>query len=149
MFFLIDKKTKVMMCCTGGIRCELYSALLKQEGFEHVYQLDGGIIGYGLAVGDAHWKGKIFVFDDRLAVPIRADEKEQICGIISHCLHCQGPSDVYYNCANMDCNALFLCCPTCAEKHAACCSAACQGAPRLRAYEKSERPKPFRRAHEL
>lgn len=140
------KKTKVMMCCTGGIRCELYSALLKQEGFEQVYQLDGGIIGYGLAVGDAHWKGKIFVFDDRLAVPMREDVKEQV---ISHCLHCGQPSDVYYNCANMDCNALFLCCPPCAQAHAACCCTACQSAPRLRTYEKSERPKPFRRAHEL
>ena len=41
------KKTKIMMYCTGGIRCELYSALLKKEGFENVYQLQGGIIKYG------------------------------------------------------------------------------------------------------
>lgn len=140
------KKTKVMMYCTGGIRCELYSALLKKEGFEQVYQLDGGIIGYGLSQGNEHWRGKIFVFDDRLATPMREDLPAEV---ISCCHHCDKPSDVYYNCANMDCNALFLCCPACAKIYAACCSSPCQSAPRLRQYEQSERPKPFRRAHEL
>lgn len=140
------KKTKVMMYCTGGIRCELYSALLKKEGFEQVYQLEGGIIGYGLTQGNAHWRGKIFVFDDRLATAMREDVPAEV---ISYCRHCDKPSDAYYNCANMDCNALFLCCLACAETHAACCSSLCQSAPRLRQYEKSERPKPFRRAHEL
>ncbi|MBI3901314.1 MAG: rhodanese domain-containing protein, partial [Chlamydiia bacterium] len=48
----------VMMYCTGGIRCEYYSALLKQEGFEEVYQLDGGVIQYGLEEGSQPWKGK-------------------------------------------------------------------------------------------
>ncbi len=59
-----------MMYCTGGIRCELYSAVLKDLGFEKVYQLDGGIINYGLQEGGELWNGKLFVFDDRLAVPI-------------------------------------------------------------------------------
>ncbi|MBS0621222.1 MAG: rhodanese-related sulfurtransferase [Verrucomicrobia bacterium] len=136
------KETKVMMYCTGGIRCELYSALLKKEGFEKVYQLDGGVIGYGLHEGTKKWRGKLFVFDDRLAVPIAEDGKEEI---ISHCHHCKTPTDVYYNCANMDCNNLFLCCPACAEKFQGCCCTTCQEAPRVRPYEKTERPKPFRR----
>jgi len=135
------KETKVMMYCTGGIRCELYSALLKKEGFEEVYQLDGGIINYGLKQGHDKWRGKLFVFDDRLSVPI--DEKTE--ETISYCHHCKAPSDVYYNCANMDCNALFLSCPTCAEKSHGCCSADCESAPRVRPYEKGKRPKPFRR----
>ncbi|SRR5581483_8810558 len=137
------KETKVMMYCTGGIRCELYSALLKQEGFENVFQLDGGVINYGLKEGHDKWRGKLFVFDDRLAVPI--DEKTE--EVISHCKHCGALSDVYYNCANMDCNALFLVCPECAETLKGCCSEACTCAARLRPYEKVERPKPFRRAH--
>jgi UPF0176 protein len=140
------KETKVMMCCTGGIRCELFSALLKKEGFEKVYQLDGGIINYGLKEGAKHWQGKLFVFDDRLAVPISEEQEDEV---ISQCHHCKRPSDVYYNCSNMDCNALFLCCPSCAEQFAGCCSTACQSAPRLRLYEKTDRPKPFRRAHLL
>jgi UPF0176 protein len=137
------KETKVMMYCTGGIRCELYSAMLKQEGFEQVYQLDGGVINYGLKEGHDRWRGKLFVFDDRLAVPI--DEKTD--EVISHCRHCDIPSDVYYNCANMDCNELFLACPTCAEKLKGCCCEECTQTSRLRPYEKKERPKPFRRAH--
>ncbi|MBI2812306.1 MAG: rhodanese-related sulfurtransferase [Candidatus Melainabacteria bacterium] len=138
------KETKVMMYCTGGIRCELYSALLKREGFENVYQLDGGVINYGLKQGHDHWRGKLFVFDDRLAVPI--DDKNE--EVISQCRHCGVKSDVYYNCANMDCNDLFLCCPSCAEKLQGCCCEECQTAPRLRPYDKAERPKPFRRATE-
>lgn len=137
------KETKVMMYCTGGIRCELYSALLKKEGFENVFQLDGGVINYGLVEGQDHWKGKLFVFDDRLAVPISDQDAE----VISHCKHCGEKSDAYFNCANMDCNELFLCCPTCAEQFKGCCSEACQRQPRVRPYESVERPKPFRRAH--
>lgn len=139
------KKTKVMMYCTGGIRCELYSALMKNEGFETVYQLDGGVIKYGQRQGTDHWKGKLFVFDDRLAVPIADDGKDEI---ISHCKHCGTDSDVYYNCANMDCNELFLCCPSCAEEWKGCCCKECQSASHLRPYQKGEgRPKPFRKWH--
>jgi UPF0176 protein len=137
------KETKVMMYCTGGIRCELYSALLKKEGFKNVFQLDGGILNYGLKQGHEQWRGKLFVFDYRLAVPIDQKTDE----VISHCRHCGTPSDVYYNCANMDCNELFLSCPECAEKTHGCCCEKCCEAPRLRPYEKKERPKPFRRSH--
>jgi UPF0176 protein len=135
------KETKVMMYCTGGIRCELYSALLKKEGFEQIYQLDGGVINYGLREGHDFWRGKLFVFDDRLAVPI--DEKTE--EVISCCRHCQVLSDIYYNCANMDCNELFLSCPECAEKLKGCCCKQCTQTSRLRPYEKKDRPKPFRR----
>ncbi len=137
------KQTKVMMYCTGGIRCELYSALMKKEGFENVYQLDGGVINYGLEKGQDKWRGKLFVFDDRLAVPM--DEKSD--EVISECRHCGSPSDVYYNCANMDCNELFLACPECAKKLKGCCCESCTEAPRIRPYEEKERPKPFRRSH--
>lgn len=137
------KQTKVMMYCTGGIRCELYSALLKKEGFENVFQLDGGVINYGLKEGHDKWRGKLFVFDDRLAVSIDQKTEE----VISQCRHCSEPSDVYYNCANMDCNELFLSCPTCAQKLKGCCCDECAEAPRLRPYEQNERPKPFRRSH--
>jgi UPF0176 protein len=139
------KETKVMMYCTGGIRCELYSAMLKKEGFEQVYQLDGGVINYGLKEGHDTWRGKLFVFDDRLAVSL--DEKTE--EIISHCHHCTTASDVYFNCANMDCNALFLSCQECADRLKGCCCQECTHAPRVRPYEKKERPKPFRRSHEL
>lgn len=138
------KTTKVMMYCTGGIRCELYSAVMKDHGFEKVYQLNGGVIKYGLEEGEDKWLGKLFVFDDRLAVPIA---KENRAPIIAHCKHCNAPSDTYYNCANMDCNELFLSCPSCAEKLSGCCDYDCTCAERLRPYEKEKQPKPFRRKH--
>lgn len=137
------KKTKVYMCCTGGIRCELYSAYMAQEGFEHIKQLDGGIIKYGLEQGNQHFKGKLFVFDDRMVVPISSDPTEPV----GTCQFCSQPSDSYYNCANMDCNELFLSCPKCIETQKGCCCAECQQAPRLRPFDKNQGAKPFKKAH--
>ncbi len=136
------QKTKVMMYCTGGIRCELYSALLKEEGFEHVYQLEGGIIKYGLEEGSKDWLGKLFVFDDRLSVPL--SEKEE-APPIGKCHECGVTTETYYNCADMDCNEFFLACPSCAEASKGCCCIECQSSPRLRPFVKSARPKPFGR----
>lgn len=132
------KKTKVMMYCTGGIRCEYFSSLMKEEGFDQVFQLDGGVIQYGLEEGSEHWEGKLFVFDDRLGVPMGEENPP-----ISHCKCCDTPCDVYYNCANMDCNALFLCCPSCLKEHKGCCASPCEQAPRIRPYQ--EGGKPFRK----
>lgn len=135
--------TPVMMYCTGGIRCELYSSLLLSGGFKKVYQLDGGVINYGLKEGSDHWLGKLFVFDDRLTVPI-SDEPTEVIGT---CDHCAAPNDHYYNCANMDCNHLFLCCPECVTAFKGCCCEECQTAPRLRPYHQQNPHKPFRKAH--
>jgi UPF0176 protein len=138
------KNTKIMMCCTGGIRCEVYSALMKEEGFDTVYQLDGGIINYGLQEGNDHWKGKLFVFDDRLAIPISSDEHS----VIAKCSFCDVEEDHYYNCANVDCNELFLACLTCFEKHKGCCQSTCIEAPRVRPVTKEDTKRPYRRLHE-
>ncbi|MCB1115184.1 MAG: rhodanese-related sulfurtransferase [Chlamydiia bacterium] len=139
---LDKKKTKVMMYCTGGIRCELYSCLFTEQGFDQVYQLDGGIIKYGLEEGNKHWKGNLFVFDDRLVVPISDKEKNEV---ISTCVFCEEKVDTYYNCANMDCNELFLSCRPCAEKMRGCCQESCKTAKRVRPLEPCNRPKPFRK----
>lgn len=134
--------TPIMMYCTGGIRCEIYSALMKERGFKKVYQLKGGIIGYGNEVGSDHWKGKLFVFDDRLTVAL---SDEQQTPSIGKCRHCSGATDDYFNCANMDCNELFLCCSACLQQHSGCCCAACQGGARLRAISQQNPHKPFRK----
>ncbi len=133
--------TPVMMYCTGGIRCELYSAILKEKGFDKVYQLQGGVINYGKEVGRSHWLGKLFVFDDRLSVPISEEEAP----IIGKCHHCGKGTEAYYNCANMDCNHLFLCCPECLHEHAGCCKAECKTSSRLRPYHHQNAHKPFRK----
>jgi len=137
------KNTKVMMYCTGGIRCELYSSLLKEMGIEKVYQLDGGVINYGLKEGSEHWLGKLFVFDDRMTVPISDEETE----VIGKCHFCSEPTDNCYNCANMDCNHLFICCPDCLQEHQGCCQSECIEAPRVRPFRHQNPHKPFRKRY--
>ena len=121
---LQDHKDKhIVMYCTGGIRCEKASAYYKHKGFEHVYQLDGGIIQYARDVKKQGLKnkfiGKNFVFDERLGERISDD-------IIAHCHQCGEPCDTHVNCKNVTCNLLFIQCESCAEKHEGCCSDDCQ-----------------------
>ena len=135
-------KKKILMCCTGGIRCEFFSALMKEEGFEEVYQLQGGMLQYSAECGGDLWEGSLFVFDDRLTVPMGEE-----CAPCGRCHHCEAPTDRYLNCANMDCNRLFLCCPTCLQAHAGCCQESCHCAPRLRCLREENPYQPFPRAH--
>jgi UPF0176 protein len=116
------KDKKVITYCTGGVRCETGTAYLKMRGFKNVYQLDGGIHNYGKEYPDRLWEGKMFVFDRRVAVPINTSKDM----VISECLHCQKQCDVYINCVNAECNALFICCEECAGKMANACSNICQ-----------------------
>lgn len=132
------KQTKVMMYCTGGIRCEIYSSYLKKFGFEDVYQLNGGVIRYGLEKNLDTWRGKLFVFDDRMVVPIANDRTETL----TNCAFCDAKVDHYYNCANMDCNGLFIACKSCLEKESGCCCDRCKSG-RVRPLQDSE--KPFRK----
>jgi UPF0176 protein len=65
-----QKHKKVAMFCTGGIRCEKSTAFLKEQGFEEVYHLEGGILKYleDVPQEDSLWEGECFVFDDRVTV---------------------------------------------------------------------------------
>lgn len=121
---LQEKKDKpIMMYCTGGIRCEKASAYLKHNGFENVYQLEGGIIKYANDCKkqgiEPKFIGKNFVFDERLGERITED-------IIASCHQCGEPSDTHINCANEACHLLFIQCENCAAKFNSCCSASCQ-----------------------
>lgn len=115
------KDKKVVTYCTGGIRCETLSALMKQKGFKDVYQLHGGIVKYGEAKkDDGLWEGKCFVFDDRMHVAFSDKSKD-----IGKCVHCDADTSNYENCANQACNNLVLICANCATKTEAC-SEKCQ-----------------------
>ena len=83
------KDKTIVSFCTGGIRCEKASALLIKEGFQNVYQLDGGILKYFEDVGAAHFDGECFVFDYRVAV----DGGLQETGAVL-CYSCQNPVTV-------------------------------------------------------
>ena len=77
-----QKNRKVAMYCTGGIRCEKATALLKQKGFDEVYHLRGGILKYLEAVPpeESRWEGDCFVFDHRVAVDHELQPSEhQMC----------------------------------------------------------------------
>jgi len=114
---------KIMLYCTGGIRCEKASAYLKHHGFKDVNQLYGGIIDYARQVKKEklanYFKGKNFVFDERLAERI-SDE------IISECHQCGSPSDIHVNCLNKECNLLFIQCKKCNKVMQNCCSKKCK-----------------------
>ena len=76
----IDKNQTVVMFCTGGIRCEKASAVMMQEGWSDVRQLEGGILGYFEEVGADHWNGDCFVFDRRVALdPALEETTTQMC----------------------------------------------------------------------
>ncbi|MEX0928885.1 MAG: rhodanese-related sulfurtransferase, partial [Balneolales bacterium] len=137
----IDKNKKVLMYCTGGIRCEKFSVLMKKKGWDDVNQLHGGILEYGRQEGGKHYKGKCFVFDDRLAVPVNYGDEEPV----SHCEITGEPCDMYINCANMECNRLFICSPEAAGKMEGCCSEACKSHPRRRPFNPEKAYAPFRR----
>ncbi|XLS29347.1 rhodanese-related sulfurtransferase [Flavobacteriaceae bacterium M23B6Z8] len=114
---------KLVMYCTGGIRCEKASAYFKHRGFRNVYQLEGGIINYVRQVEEKglenKFVGKNFVFDDRRAERI-SDE------IIANCHQCGNPCDTHTNCANEACHLLFIQCEECKSKMNNCCSKECK-----------------------
>jgi len=106
------KKKPVVTYCTGGIRCEILSALMKNRGFEEVYQIDGGIVKYGEAYGDGGlWEGALYVFDDRVTTKFTNNAKD-----IGVCTHCNGPTSRYVNCDNKQCNQLIIVCRDCDSK---------------------------------
>ncbi|WP_299430875.1 rhodanese-related sulfurtransferase [uncultured Maribacter sp.] len=114
---------KLVMYCTGGIRCEKASAYYKHKGFKNVYQLEGGIIEYTRQVKDKDLEnkfvGKNFVFDHRRGERISED-------VIANCHQCGESCDTHVNCANEACHLLFIQCPKCAEKMNNCCSDDCK-----------------------
>lgn len=103
------KDKKIVTYCTGGIRCEVISAMMKKRGFKDVYQIDGGIVKYGEAYGDdGLWEGSLRVFDNRMTVDF-----SDHTATIGDCTHCDGKTSNFENCAHSECNDLVLICTTC------------------------------------
>lgn len=121
---------KVLTYCTGGIRCEKFSGWLVREGFEGVGQLHGGIATYAKdpEVRGQLWDGQMYVFDERIAVPVN-----QVEHVVVGKDHFTGePCERYVNCANPDCNDKILCSEENEHKYLRSCSDECREHPRNR-----------------
>lgn len=112
-----DLKDKpVVTYCTGGVRCEVLSALMINRGFAEVYQLDGGIVRYGERFGnDGLWEGSLTVFDGRQQIDFAPDAK-----VIGRCVVCDEPTARLQNCADDTCQQRLVVCENCAATNPVC-----------------------------
>jgi UPF0176 protein len=136
---LADKKDKkILTYCTGGIRCEKFTAYLIKKGFKDVNQLHGGIIRYGKdpEVRGRLFDGKCYVFDNRIRVRVNRTEEDVVVG---RCYHCGKPEDRLVNCANPECHRQYISCEACERKYQRSCSKACREHPRNE-YVRTEDP---------
>jgi UPF0176 protein len=112
------KDKPVVTYCTGGIRCEVLSMMMKNRGFKEVYQIDGGIVKYGEKYGDdGFWEGSLYIFDKRMNTKFSDKAKD-----IGVCIECEGKTSNFENCAEVSCNRLVLICEPCVEKGAKLCT---------------------------
>ncbi len=125
---LIDKikeETKgktILTVCTGGVRCEKMSAYLLHEGLEDVYQLDGGMHSYMEKYPGKDFLGTLFTFDNRLVMDFGGERE-----VIGTCKRCHAKNEQYQNCANAECNMLFLICNDCMSSEGpGFCSVKCE-----------------------
>ena len=100
------KDKPVVTYCTGGIRCEILSAAMKNRGFEEVYQIDGGIVRYGETYGnDGLWEGSLAVFDGRETMDFAPDAQ-----VIGRCAICSAATSSLTDCADPSCRTRFAAC---------------------------------------
>jgi UPF0176 protein len=110
------KDKPVVTYCTGGVRCEILSVLMKNRGFKEVYQIDGGVVKYGEKYGDeGFWEGSLYVFDGRMG--LKFSDKARDIGV---CVHCHGKTSNYENCDVKSCNNLVLICKSCNQSKKEC-----------------------------
>ena len=120
------KDKKIVLFCTGGIRCEKASAYLKQQDFPEVYHVKGGVLDYMKEYSE-YWERGCFVFDNRL-----------VSGKpITRCVHCHQESEALLNCHNLDCDRFVVSCQSCQEKTNKSCSTECMQASRRRKEKKA------------
>jgi len=101
----------IVTVCTGGIRCERASGLLLKHGFHEVYQLKDGIVTYMENYPNEDFKGKLYVFDNRLVMGFDTNSPKH--EVIGKCFVCNKASENYVNCSNNRCHRHFICCEDC------------------------------------
>jgi UPF0176 protein len=103
-----NKDKTILTVCTGGIKCEKMSGYLLYKGFKDVYQLHGGIHTYMEKYPGQDFLGTLYTYDNRLTMDFGGDRE-----IVGTCKRCQSKTEKYQNCANAECNMLFLICDEC------------------------------------
>lgn len=106
------KDKPIVTYCTGGIRCEILSAVMQNRGFKEVYQIQGGIVRYGETFRDKGlWEGSLYIFDERMTMDFSDEAK-----VIGECEGCGAATNEFRNCQNLGCKDLVLLCDECAQK---------------------------------
>lgn len=125
---------RILTYCTGGIRCEKFSGWLVEKGFDDVHQLHGGIATYAKhpEVKGQLWDGKMYVFDERISVPI--NQVEHV--IVGKDYFDGTPCERYINCGNPFCNRQFISSEENEAKHLGGCSHECRIHPKNRYIER-------------
>ncbi len=108
------KNQKVVAVCTGGIRCEKATVLLKKEGFTNLYQLKDGIHTYIKKFPGKHFKGSLFVFDNRMVTPVAEAPSRQIVG---ECNFCHIKCEKFYNNDSFRPSKKIICCDACIKNN--------------------------------
>jgi UPF0176 protein len=104
------KDRPIVTYCTGGIRCEILSTVLIDQGFSEVYQIDGGVVKYAQKYGDdSLWQGSLYTFDNRMTIDF-SDHTP----VLGECEKCNAATKQFYNCGKISCHSLILLCETCA-----------------------------------
>ena len=135
------KDKPIVTYCTGGIRCEVLSLIMRNRGFKEVYQIDGGIVRYAEKFKDTGlWEGSLYVFDRRFKLDYGKETKIlsacHMCNtptseyhncsdkldysndtkVLSNCHMCDTPTNEYHNCSNLTCRRRTLVCEECSAK---------------------------------
>jgi UPF0176 protein len=110
------KDKPIVTYCTGGIRCEILTPIMKARGFKEIYQIDGGIVRYGEARGNQGlWEGSLYVFDKRITMDFAPDVK-----LLGTCTSCGTKSNHMINCADSSCREQMVVCEECAATPVYC-----------------------------
>jgi len=115
----LNKEQKVLMYCTGGIRCEKAILAMREQGFKNVHQLEGGILNYLKEFPNGEYEGECFVFDYRVALDQNLEPTKKYL----LCPHCGQPANIQINCGQ--CTTSAVICRSCETQGIKACSKNC------------------------
>lgn len=116
------KDKHIITYCTGGIRCEKATVMMREAGLNNVSQLDGGVVKYINTYDDGNWLGNLYTFDDRVSTHVGSETTHTTIG---KCLYTGAPTDNCCNCRHALCNARIIAEEKTWRRHMGFCSREC------------------------